>query len=147
MHCKLEGLRSCKLTLFSLNLNKSEPHHTECPDCSFSLYYSGASPTLGSGEDPSNLVYSKIMRTAPSANPCSQIALTQPATTSMRAAVTLPHCWEEMQVCTAPRTGNLPAPSSGRITTLNTSQSPLSCPFWVTHHNLLNEFRLSFQPG
>ena len=48
----------------------------ECLDCSFSHYYSGTSPTLGSGEDLSNLVYSKIMGMAPSVNPCSQIALT-----------------------------------------------------------------------
>ena len=74
--CKLEGLKSCKLTLFSLNSNKPEPHHMECLDCSFSHYYSGTSPTLSSGEDPSNLIYSKIMGMAPSVDPCSQIALT-----------------------------------------------------------------------
>ena len=110
LHCKLEGLKSCKLTLFSLNLNKSEPHHIEFPDCSFSHYHSGASPTLGSGEDPSNLAYSTIMRMAPSANPCSQTPLVEPATKSMCAAFMQPHCWEQIQVCAAPRTCNLPAP-------------------------------------
>lgn len=56
------------LTLYSPNLNKSEIEHTShwvITTLSFSRYYFGGSPTLGSDKDPSNLVWNKILVMAP----------------------------------------------------------------------------------
>lgn len=70
LHYKPEGLEQCHLTVFSPNPNKSEIEAVftlSYQTFSFSHYYSGASPTLDSDDNPSNLVQNKILGMAPPA--------------------------------------------------------------------------------